>query len=136
LVVNQNYLLLNNQSTVNQVANVSLLKNIRKLDKPIIVHCNAGSTKANLVGEIRKMTVHHNPNSIANMLSLKSVAARHCMTYDSGRVFQVHTPGGVVEFKPSKQCLHYLDMSENGEAVQHMLMAATTANEEDECWAK
>jgi hypothetical protein len=38
-VVNQNCLLLDNQSTVNQVANASLLKNISKLDKPMVVHC-------------------------------------------------------------------------------------------------
>ena len=51
------------------------------------------------------MTVHHNPKSIANVLSLKSVALRHHTTYDSkhrGGVFKVYTPGGVVEFKPSE----------------------------------
>jgi hypothetical protein len=32
-VVNKNYLLLDNQSTVNQVAHPSLLKHVRKLDK-------------------------------------------------------------------------------------------------------
>jgi hypothetical protein len=82
-VVNENYLLLDNQSTVNQVANPNLLKNIRKGEKPIIVHCNAGSTKTDLIGELGRMTVHHNPRSIANVLSLKSVMARHRMTYDS-----------------------------------------------------
>jgi hypothetical protein len=134
-VINQNYLLLNNQSIINQAANASLVKNIRKLDKLIIVHCYAGSTKPDLVGELGKMTLHNNPNSIANLLSLKSVAARQRMMYDSNDrrgVFQVHTPGGIVEFKPSEQGLHYLDMSQNGETIQHMLVAATTANEQDE----
>jgi hypothetical protein len=34
-MVNENYLLLDNQSTVNQIANLSMLKNIRKSSKPI-----------------------------------------------------------------------------------------------------
>ena len=34
-MVNKNYLLLDNQSTVNQIANPSTLKNIRKSSKPI-----------------------------------------------------------------------------------------------------
>ncbi len=74
-MVNKNFLQLDNQRT--------LLKNIRKLSKPITVHCNAGVTKINLEGELGGMTVHHNPNSIANMLSLKSVVQKHRVTYNS-----------------------------------------------------
>jgi hypothetical protein len=70
---NENYLLLDNQSTVNQIANPSMLKNIRKSNKPIKIHCNAGMTKADLEGELGGMTVYHNPNGIANVLSLKSL---------------------------------------------------------------
>jgi hypothetical protein len=43
-IVNKNYILLNNQTTVDQIANPTLLKNIRKANKLITVHCNAGST--------------------------------------------------------------------------------------------
>jgi hypothetical protein len=43
-IMNKNYILLNNQSTVNQIANPKLLKDIRKANIPITVHCNAGST--------------------------------------------------------------------------------------------
>jgi hypothetical protein len=82
-MVNKNFLLLDNQSTVNQIANPSLLKNIWKSSKPITVHCNAGVTKIYLEGELGRMTVRHNPNSIANVLSLKSVAEMHRVTYDS-----------------------------------------------------
>jgi hypothetical protein len=128
-VVDKNYLLLNNnQSTLNDVAYPSLLKNIRKGEKPIILHCNAGSTKTNLIRELGWMTVHHNPRSITNVLSLKSLAARHRVTYNSedhGGVFQVHTQDVAVEFKPSEQGLHYLDMAEHGDSVQHMLVTAT-----------
>jgi hypothetical protein len=82
-VVDKNCLLLDNQSTVNQVVNPNLLKNIRKGGKPIIIHCNMGSTKTDLIGKLGRMTVHHNLRSIANVLSLKSVVARHHMTCNS-----------------------------------------------------
>ncbi len=134
-VVDKNYLLLNNQSTVNQVANPNLLKNIRKGEKPIIVHCNTGLAKTNLIGELGWMTVHHNPRSIMNVLSLKSVMVRHCVTHDSkdcGGVFQVHTPDGIVEFKQREHGLHYLDTAELRGSVQHMLVTATGDHEDED----
>ncbi len=51
-VVNKNYLLLDNQSTVDQIAKPDLLTNIRKSQKPIVVHCNTGKTKTDLEGEL------------------------------------------------------------------------------------
>jgi hypothetical protein len=51
-VVNKNFLLLDNQSMVNQTANPSLPKNIWKSSKPITVHCNARVTKMDLEGEL------------------------------------------------------------------------------------
>ena len=87
------------------------------------------------VGELGNMTVYHNPDSIANVLSLKSVASKHRVTYDShdrGGVFQVHTPNGVIEFLPSERGLHYLDMKEQGEAIQHMLVTAEAIDDESE----
>ncbi len=57
-----------------------------------------------LEGELGRMTVHQNPNSITNVLLLKSVVEKHRVTNDSwdcGGVFMVHTPNGVVELKPN-----------------------------------
>jgi hypothetical protein len=108
-VVNKNYLLLDNQSLVDQIANPDLLTNIRKSPKPIVVHCNVGKTKTDLKGKLGDMTVHHNPMRIANVLSLHSVKQKHQVTYNSwdhDGVFIVHTPMGVVEFKPSEKGLH------------------------------
>ncbi len=124
-VVNKIYLLLDNQSTVDQIANPDLLTNIRKSQKPIVVHCNAGKTKTDLEGELGEMTVHHNPKSIANVLSLHSVKQKHLVTYDSWDrtgVFTMCTPKGVVEFKLSEQGLHCIDVSKEGDSVQHMLV--------------
>jgi hypothetical protein len=130
-VVNKNYLLLDNQSMVNQIANPDLLMNIRKSQKPIVVHCNAGKPKTDLKSELGDMMVHHNPKSIANMLSLHLVKQKHQVTYncwDRNGVLVVHTPKGVIEFKPSEQGLHYIDVSKEGDLVRHMLVHVETDN--------
>ncbi len=77
--------------------------------------------------------MHHNPNSIANVLTFKSVAEMHRVTYDSwdcSSVFMVHTPNQVVEFKPNARGLHYIDVSAD-ETVQHMLVMAGMINHKD-----
>jgi hypothetical protein len=50
--VNENYLLLDNQSRVHQIANPSLLKNIRKSSKLINIHYNTGVSKTELEGKL------------------------------------------------------------------------------------
>ncbi len=87
---------------------------LNQASKPITVHCKARVTKMDLEGELGGMTVHHNPNSIANMLSLKLVVEMHRVKYDSwdwGGVSMVHTPNRVVEFKPNARRLHYMDVT-------------------------
>ncbi len=104
VVVNKNWVLLDSQSTANQVVNLGLLTNIRKAKNPVTIHCNAGPTYSALEGEFRNVTVKHDPHSIANVLSLYKAKQRHQVTYDSkdqGGVFQVHTDEGISEFKPS-----------------------------------
>jgi hypothetical protein len=56
-VVNRNYVLLNNQSTVNQIVNPSLLANIRKAKSMIRVHCNNESLYTNLEGDLGGITM-------------------------------------------------------------------------------
>ena len=65
--VNRSYVLLDNQSTVNQIANHNLLDSIRKTKNPITVHCNNGSSYTNLEGDLGGMTMYHNPFGIANV---------------------------------------------------------------------
>jgi hypothetical protein len=130
-VVNKNYLLLDNQSMANQIANPDLLTNIRKSQKPMVVHCNVGKTKTDLKGKLGDMMVHHNPKSIANVLSLHLVKQKHQVTYNSwdcNGVFVVHTPKSMVEFKLSEKGLHYIDMSKERDSVRHMLVNIETDN--------
>jgi hypothetical protein len=108
-VVNKNWVLLDSQSTADQVVNPGLLTNIRKAKNLVIIHCNAGSTYSTLEGEFGNVTVKHDPHSIANVLLLYKAKQHHRVTYDSkdqGGVFQVHTGEGIVEFKPSARGLH------------------------------
>jgi hypothetical protein len=103
-VINKNWVLLDSQSTLNQVSNPALLSNIRRVKNPSIIHCNAGSTSSILEGEFGSVMVKHSPHGIANVLLLNEVKQRHRVTYDShnrGGVSQVHTEEGIVEFKPS-----------------------------------
>jgi hypothetical protein len=130
-VLNKNWLLLDSQSTVDQVANPALLKNIRKAASTVTIHCNAGSTSTDLEGDLGSVTVKHNPHSIANVVSLHETKQRHRVTYDSwdrGGVFQVHTDGRIVEFKPSSHGLHYHDISDPSSNVELMLVDTVREN--------
>ena len=129
--VNCSYVLLDNQSTVNQIANPSLLSNIRKTKNPITVHCNNGLSYTNLEGDLGRMTVYHNPYGIVNVLSLKSTKAKHRVTYDSwdcDGVFKVHTKDGIVEFKPSEKGLHNHNTSEDSSNFKCMLVNTVRDN--------
>ncbi len=130
-VVNWSYGLLDNQSTVDQIANSSLLSNIRKAKNPITVHCNNGSSYTNLKGNLGSKTVYHNPYGIANVLLLELIKGKHRVTYNSwdrDSVCKVHTKEGVVEFKPSEKGLHYHDTSKEDSNIKHMMVNTVRDN--------
>jgi hypothetical protein len=88
-----------------------------------------GKMKMDLKGKLGDMTAHHNPKSIANVLSLHLVKQKHRVTYyswDRDGVFIMHTPKGMVEFKPSERGLHYIDVSKERDSVHHMLVNVET----------
>jgi hypothetical protein len=116
---------------VDQVANPAMLKNIRKAASAVTVHCNAGSTSTNLEGDLGSVTVKHNPHSTANVVLLHKIKQCHRVMYDSwdqGSVFQVHTDGGIVEFKPSSRGLHYHGVSDPSRNVGLMLINTVREN--------
>jgi hypothetical protein len=130
-VVNKNWLLLNSQSTANQVANPVLVTNIRKAKNSVTIHCNAGSTYSVLEGEFGNVTVKHNLHSIANVLSLYKAKQHHQVTYDSEDregVFQVHTDEGIVVFKPSARGFNYHNVSDTESNIELMLVNTVRGN--------
>jgi len=76
-VVDMNWVLLDSQSTVDQISNHAMLTNIRKAKNPLKIHCNTGSTCSMLEGNFRSLTVKHIPYGIANVLSLNKAKQRH-----------------------------------------------------------
>jgi hypothetical protein len=130
-VVNRSCVVLDNQSTMDQIANPSLLSNIRKAKNPITVHCNNGSSYTNLEGNLGGMTMYHNPCGITNVLSLESIKGKHRVKFDSwdhDSVFKVHTKEGVVEFKPSEKGLYYHHISKEDSNINHMLVNTVRKN--------
>ena len=82
-VIDRNWVLLDSQSTIDQVSNPAMLTNIRKAKIPSKIHCNARSTCSMLEGNFGSITVKHRPYGIANVLLLNGAKQRHQVTYDS-----------------------------------------------------
>jgi len=76
-VVDRNWVLLDSQSTVDQISNHAMLTNIRKAKNPSKIHCNAGSTCSVLEGNFGSLTVKHSPYGIANVLLLNEAKQCH-----------------------------------------------------------
>jgi hypothetical protein len=81
--VPKSWILLDDQSMVDVFHNGDLLKNIRPSSGYMDIHCNAGVTSTNMVGDLPGYgQVWYHPNGITNVLPLKQVKSRgHCITY-------------------------------------------------------
>ena len=110
----KNWILLDNQSTVDVFCNKNLLSNIREHSTSMDIHCNAGVTSTRLIGELRGYgTVWYNPTGIANILSLAKARGRgYRVTFDTakGNAFHLHKNDGTIRvFKQSQKGLYYFD---------------------------
>ena len=91
------WILLDNQSTVDVFANCHLLHHIWTVGATMQIHCNAGISHTNQVGNLPGYrTVWFHPSGIANILSLSHVKQKYHMTFDStlDNHFIVHKPNG------------------------------------------
>jgi hypothetical protein len=106
-------ILLDNQPTVDVFYNDKLLQNIRKSDTYMDIHCNAGVTSTDMVGDLPGYgEVWYHPNGIANILSLTRVKDKHQVTFDSagGNKFVVHNTGGTARsFLESRRGLYFMN---------------------------
>ena len=109
------WILLDNQSTVDVFTNRRLLKNIRRAKTNMFIHCTAGVAKTNLIGDLPGYgTVWYHPNGIANILSLSKVKEKYRVTFDSDQnnQFIVHRNDGTQRvFQQSPRGLYFLDTS-------------------------
>ena len=82
-----NWRLIENKSTCNAFINVKYLSNIWNAPdgQYIHVHCNAGITHTNKIGDQPGYSniVWYNPKGIFNILSLRLVQKHHIVTYNS-----------------------------------------------------
>jgi hypothetical protein len=102
--------------------NKNLLTNIREQANIMDIHCKAGITSTNMVGELVGYgTVWYNPKGIANILSVARVKERgYRVTFDSseGNAFHIHKDDGTVRvFNQSPKGLYYMDTKSAQEAV-------------------
>jgi len=110
-VVSRNWVLLDNQSTVDVFQNKELLTNVRDSGRVLNIHCNAGVASTSLMGYLPGYgEVWLYEGGIANILSLSRVKKRYRVTYDSenGNKFVVHLNNGLKQtFSQSKAGLYY-----------------------------
>jgi hypothetical protein len=110
------WILLDNQSTVDVFYNKDLLLNLRKSRKPMDIHCNAGVTSTDLIGDLPGYgQVWYHPNGIANILSLARVKEKYRVTFDSGTKNQciIHKKDGSTRcFQQSRRGLYFLETGE------------------------
>jgi Zinc knuckle len=82
--VSKDWILLDNQSTIDVFFNRQLVRNIRESESSMKIHCNAGVTTTRLVGDLPGYgTVWYHPQGIANILSLSRVSERYRVTFNS-----------------------------------------------------
>jgi len=63
--------------------NKKLMKNIRDARKALSLHCNAGVTTVNKIGDLPGYgKVWFYEDGIANILLLNNVKKKYCVTYD------------------------------------------------------
>ena len=113
--IDKDWLLLDNQSTVNVVCNPALLTNIRQIKQCMYIYCNAGMTSTNWVGDFEGYgTVWFHATGIANILSLALTKETHRIVYDSAadNIFYMYSQDGnrYREFRQSQRGLYYTDM--------------------------
>ena len=112
--INKNWILLDNQSTVDLISNPDLLEpgSIHETDGPALrVHSTGGISVTRMVGLLKGYGwVWFYRAGCANILSKHRVRKRYKVTCDDATsVYTVHAPHGPMRFVPSDRGLHYYD---------------------------
>ncbi len=111
--INSDLVLLDSQLMVNLFTNPERVRNIHPAINPINIHCNKGTLTTTKEADFGNTPVYFNDRGMANVLSLYRLGEKFKVTYnstDGGGVFKVNTKQGIVEFKPTTNGLHALNL--------------------------
>ena len=128
--ISSDLLLLDSQSTVHLFSQPEHVANIRPAATPIRVHCNKGTLDTTQEADFGDTPVYFDARGIANVLSLYQLGQKFQVTYNSkdrGGVFKVFTPAGVVEFSPTPNGLHVLNLKDTPDAAFILVNDASLA---------
>ena len=114
--IHKHWVLLDSQSTVNLFYNPNPLSNIHEISEELVVNCNAGVVRTNLIGNLEGYgPVWFYVDGITNILSLFRVSQRMHVQYDShtdNAITVWKGDGSVRKFRPGPRGLYYSDTRE------------------------
>lgn len=110
---------LDNQSTICCFKDKECLQNIHRANRSVTIHCNAGDTTTDLIGDLPGFPepVWHDPKGIANVLSLDRVE-EHFDVSCQNKTFCVHKPDGATrQFVRATNGLRHWDTKSDSSTV-------------------
>ena len=105
----QNWILMENQSTVQMFSNKHILRDIHPATNPVDIHSIGGITHCNLEGTIPDIgKAHYKEDGLTNILSMALICDILNISYQNeDDVFTVHTPSKDIHFIRSRRGLYY-----------------------------
>ena len=106
------WFLLNSKSTKDIITHKAMVLNIKKLERPISIHCNTGSRQVEYTSDLNGYgRVWYDPKAVANILSLSCATRKYWVVLDSesGNCFRMLLPGRGVVFNVFTNGLYYHD---------------------------
>ena len=131
--VNENWILLDSESTCHIFRNKKFLSNIRSCkpgEEIRIVSNGKGCLVASQVGDLPGVgRVFYHPESVANILSLGKLTNSHKITFNSSieNAFVVYGERHAIKFRKSPQGLYYYDASRPPPTNQATVLVQTVA---------